>query len=82
MGHIVRLPNFRKLFGISRIVSLLREFNDLVRYHCLHGHWKTLAPVTVEWYILAINAIFYLIVSYFLLKIVEKQVKKQGLHLI
>lgn len=55
---------------------------DLVRYHCLYGHWKTLAPIKVEWYILAINAIFYLIVSYFLLKIVEKQIKKQGLHLI
>jgi ABC-2 type transport system permease protein len=55
---------------------------DLVRYYCLNRHWKTLAPITVEWYILAINAIVYLIVSYFLLKIVEKQVKKQGLHLI
>jgi len=55
---------------------------DLARYFALKGHWNTIFPIWVEWTFLGVYAIFYTVLSSFLLKKVEMTSKKQGLHII
>jgi ABC-2 type transport system permease protein len=55
---------------------------DLVRYYALQGAWNTLAPVQVEWVVIALSALAFTLLSRFLLRKVEQRAKQQGLHLI
>lgn len=67
-----------------RYVAYLLPFTwgyDLVRFYSLEG-WKPLAPIGIEWMILAGFALIYTLVSKVLLKKVERQSKRYGLHLI
>lgn len=55
---------------------------DLVRYYAFDGQWQTLLPIWVEWLLLGMNFLIYVLLSRFFLKRVEKYAKKYGLHLI
>lgn len=55
---------------------------DLVRYYSFARDWKTILPIWQEWAILIGLAIFFILLSRYLLEKVEHKVKKEGLHLI
>lgn len=55
---------------------------DLIRYYSFDGNWQTLLPVWQEWGILIVYAIFYTILSRYLLKKTEHRAKRIGLHVI
>ncbi len=55
---------------------------DLMRYYSFDGQWKTFLPVWVEWSALAFFAIFFVMLSRFLLGRAELRAKKMGLHLL
>lgn len=55
---------------------------DLVRYYSFSGDWKTILPIWQEWAILIAFALFFTLLSRYLLEKVEDKVKKEGLHLI
>jgi ABC-2 type transport system permease protein len=55
---------------------------DLIRYYSFEGSWKPFLPVAVEWGALVFFAVFYGLLSRFLLKRAEIRAKKSGLHLL
>jgi len=55
---------------------------DLMRYYSFDGQWKTFMPVWVEWSVLALFAVVFVLLSRFLLQRAELQAKKMGLHLL
>ena len=55
---------------------------DLIRYYSFQGNWQTLRPVWQEWVILLVYAVFYTLLSRYLLKKAEQRAKKIGLHVI
>ncbi|MHA2336530.1 MAG: ABC transporter permease [Candidatus Hodarchaeales archaeon] len=55
---------------------------DLIRYFSFEGQWTTLLPIEIEIALLLVFALFYLVVSAYLLKKIPKHAKSKGLHLI
>lgn len=55
---------------------------DLIRYYSFEGRWQTFQPVWIEWSALISFAVFFVLLSRFLLRKAEAQAKKTGLHLI
>ncbi len=56
--------------------------NDLIRYYSFDGDWDLLAPIWLEWVLLGCFAVFFVAISKYLLRRVERHAKKNGLHLI
>ncbi len=55
---------------------------DLIRYYSFQGTWTPLLPIQIEWVMLVVHAVLYIVVSSKLIKRVERKAKKFGLHLI
>ena len=55
---------------------------DLIRYYSLEGNWVTLLPIWMEWLLILIFGVLFLILSLALLKKAEKVTKQAGLNLI
>lgn len=55
---------------------------DLVRYYTMGAGWQTIAPPWVECVVLLGDAVLFTVVALLLMKVVERQAKKRGLHLI
>ena len=55
---------------------------DLIRYYSFQGTWTPIMPIHLEWMMLVVYAVLYIVVSSKLLKVVERRAKKFGLHLI
>lgn len=55
---------------------------DLVRYYSFNREWQTILPVWQEWLILSLSGVFFAVLSYYLLKKVERLAKKKGLNLL
>lgn len=54
---------------------------DLIRYYSFGSAWKTLLPPAQEWTILAAFGCAFILISRYLLRVVERRAKKTGLHL-
>jgi len=71
--------------GFLKFVAMLLPYTwgyDLIRYYSFGGRWQTLCPVPLEWAVLGAFGCAFTTASQFLLKKVEQQAKKVGLHLI
>jgi ABC-2 type transport system permease protein len=55
---------------------------DLIRFYSFEGSWITILPIEFEWILLVVHGILYILLSYRLIRIVERRSKVQGLHLI
>ncbi|MHA1904975.1 MAG: ABC transporter permease [Candidatus Thorarchaeota archaeon] len=55
---------------------------DLIRYYSFQGSWTPIMPIHLEWMMLVLYALLYIVISSKLLKVVERRAKKFGLHLI
>ena len=55
---------------------------DLIRFYSFEGSWITILPIELEWILLMVHGILYVLLSYRLIRIVERRSKVQGLHLI
>lgn len=55
---------------------------DLIRYYSFNGRWDPLLPLWLEWAIILVHAVVYLVLSHVLLHQVERQARRDGLHLI
>lgn len=55
---------------------------DLVRYFTMGDGWQTIAPPWIEGLILVGDAILFTVLALLLMKKVEQQAKRRGLHLI
>lgn len=55
---------------------------DLIRYYSLNGNWQTFYPVWVEWTVLIVFAVLFVLISRYLLQRTELRAKKEGLHLL
>ena len=55
---------------------------DLIRFYSFDGRWDTLLPVWLEWTLLVVHGVAYLLLSRVLLRRAEARAKRSGLHLI
>ena len=55
---------------------------DLIRFYSFEGSWITILPIELEWILLMVHGILYVLLSYRLIRIVERRSKVKGLHLI
>lgn len=76
---LISLPKVVQYFALLLPHTYLY---DLLRYYSLDGKWPTLLPVYLEWIIISIYFIGLVLLTRFLVKLVEKHAKEEGLHLI
>lgn len=55
---------------------------DLVRYYSFRGAWTPIFPIAIEIGIMLFFTLFYIVISYYLLKKTERFAKRKGLHII
>jgi ABC-2 type transport system permease protein len=55
---------------------------DLIRYYSFQGSWTPIMPIQLEWMMLFVYAILYVVIASRLLRVVEQRAKRSGLHLI
>ena len=55
---------------------------DLIRYYSFQGTWTPIMPIHLEWVMLFVYAILYILIASRLLRVVERKAKRSGLHLI
>jgi ABC-2 type transport system permease protein len=81
-GAYIPVILFPKLFQGFALIFPHAYAYDLVRYYAFDGQWQTLLPIWLEWLLLGLNFLFYIMLSRLFLRKVEKYAKKNGLHLI